>query len=424
LRGWPGGSPTAATPPREMKFKIVTILPCTADEYITYNDTSEYKKLQLETTNSFERTNVTTCKDGVCTQVIVNKPSIDIPRVVKFMMKGREMEFTDTRTWEDRVKKEGRFPLTQTFLQTNNITDRCLSKGTITVEDVEVAEEEEGAGTKAKKAGGAKKAQEKKTKRCSITAEGEVIVRIGPLSNFAEGQVIEHMRAAYGKFPGIVERWREILAEREKTKAAKAAEEEDAISAERLVAEDATVSEDAEDAVMTDALDSTATTATATATTAPAPAPAADHAQPLWTPWWVAVEYSKRAFGALASTYTSAFSSGAHPAPAAHARAAQETQPESARAHKRPREEDAEDVDMLADDASSAEGSQSQSQSQSPDSVLKGDSTSPMEAWSEHTSRIARPGLEEPRSPKSPRTSENLSRSPGKITLPQDEYLF
>jgi hypothetical protein len=79
---------------------------------------------------------------------------------------------------------------------------------------------------------------------------------------------------------------------------------------------------------------------------------------------------------------------------------------------------------MLADDASSAEGSQSQSQSQSPDSVLKGDSTSPMEAWSEHTSRIARPGLEEPRSPKSPRTSENLSRSPGKITLPQDEYLF
>ena len=106
MRGWPGGSPTAATPPREMKFKIVTILPCTADEYITYNDTSEYKKLQLETTNSFERTNVTTCKDGVCTQVIVNKPSIDIPRVVKFMMKGREMEFTDTRTWEDRVKKE------------------------------------------------------------------------------------------------------------------------------------------------------------------------------------------------------------------------------------------------------------------------------------------------------------------------------
>ena len=268
MRGWPGGSPTAATPPREMKFKIVTILPCTADEYITHNDTSEYKKLQLETTNSFERTNVTTCKDGVCTQVIVNKPSIDIPRVVKFMMKGREMEFTDTRTWEDRVKKEGRFPLTQTFLQTNNITDRCLSKGTITVEDVEVAEEEEGAGTKAKKAGGAKKAQEKKTKRCSITAEGEVIVRIGPLSNFAEGQVIEHMRAAYGKFPGIVERWREILAEREKTKAAKAAEEEDAISAERLVAEDATVSEDAEDAVMTDALDSTATTATATATRA------------------------------------------------------------------------------------------------------------------------------------------------------------
>jgi hypothetical protein len=78
---------------------------------------------------------------------------------------------------------KGKLPFAQTFHTVNNITDRAVVEGRITIDSVE-----EGSA-------------------CTLHVEGECVVKISGLGGKVESIIVENLKNAYRKLPDIVAEW-------------------------------------------------------------------------------------------------------------------------------------------------------------------------------------------------------------------------
>ena len=104
--------------------------------------------------------------DGRVKVVTRQVPGIKLPRVVRPVLRGKEVEFRDTRTYVEAEK--GKIPFTQTFHTVNNITDRAVVEGTITVSQDTDA-------------------------RTKLHVEGECVVKITGLGGKIESIIVENL---------------------------------------------------------------------------------------------------------------------------------------------------------------------------------------------------------------------------------------
>lgn len=116
-----------------VKYQILTHLPCTAQEYIALKDRPDYKDFQLEIVGAREHSNTRTVEDGWVTQVIINKPDIKFPAMLKPLLRGKEIIFTDKRRYRER---QDTLPHVQTLSTSNNITDRVTNCATLSIDNV------------------------------------------------------------------------------------------------------------------------------------------------------------------------------------------------------------------------------------------------------------------------------------------------
>ena len=124
--------------------------------------------------------------NGVVKVVVRTVPGIQLPRVLKPVLRGKDVEFTDTRAYPLAAK--GKFPFQQSFHTVNNITDRAQVKGVITID-------------RARRAAGGSDAT-------TLRVEGECVVRMGVgISGKVEKIIVDSIRRGYLKLPGIIEEW-------------------------------------------------------------------------------------------------------------------------------------------------------------------------------------------------------------------------
>ena len=124
--------------------------------------------------------------NGVVKVVVRTVPGIQLPRVLKPVLRGKDVEFTDTRAYPLAAK--GKFPFKQSFHTVNNITDRAQVKGVITID-------------RARRAAGGSDAT-------TLRVEGECVVRMGVgISGKVEKIIVDSIRRGYLKLPGIIEEW-------------------------------------------------------------------------------------------------------------------------------------------------------------------------------------------------------------------------
>ena len=116
-----------------VKYEILTHLPCTAQEYIALKDSPDYKDFQLEIVGAREHSNTRTVEGGWVTQVIINKPDIKFPAMLKPLLRGKEIIFTDKRRYRER---QDTLPHVQTLSTSNNITDRVTNCATLSIDNV------------------------------------------------------------------------------------------------------------------------------------------------------------------------------------------------------------------------------------------------------------------------------------------------
>ena len=181
-----------------VKYQILTHLPCTAQEYIALKDRPDYKDFQLEIVGAREHSNTRTVEDGWVTQVIINKPDIKFPAMLKPMLRGKEIIFTDKRRYRER---QDTLPHVQTLSTSNNITDRVTNCATLSIDNVTMNASGE---VVSRGAPG--------DETCEVHFEGEVTVRLGWLSGKCENAIVQNMRNAYGRFPDVVRKWKDLQA--------------------------------------------------------------------------------------------------------------------------------------------------------------------------------------------------------------------
>jgi hypothetical protein len=107
-------------------------------------------------------------------------PGIKLPRVVRPVLRGKEVEFRDTRTYVEAER--GKFPFTQTFHTVNNITDRAVVEGTITVSHAADGQTE-------------------------LHVKGECVVKITGLGGKIESVIVENLKRSYQRLPEIIAEW-------------------------------------------------------------------------------------------------------------------------------------------------------------------------------------------------------------------------
>ena len=181
-----------------VKYEILTHLPCTAQEYITLKDSPDYKDFQLEIVGAREHSNTRTVEGGWVTQVIINKPQIKFPAILKPLLRGKEIVFTDQRRYRER---QDTLPYVQTLSTSNNITDRVSNVATISIDNVTLND-----------AGEVVSRGAPGDETCEVRFEGEVTVRLGWLSRKCEEAIVQNMRNAYGRFPDVMRRWKDLQA--------------------------------------------------------------------------------------------------------------------------------------------------------------------------------------------------------------------
>ena len=132
--------------------------------------------------------------DGRVKVVVRTVPGMKLPRVVRPVLRGKEVEFVDTRTFLQRDK--GKLPFAQTFRTVNNITERASVAGTIVIDRAPVPirgpDPSMVMGT---------------MMGTSIRVQGECVVRIAGLGGKVEAIIVQNLKNAYGKLPDIVGEW-------------------------------------------------------------------------------------------------------------------------------------------------------------------------------------------------------------------------
>ena len=120
-----------------MKYRIVTHLPCTAEEYLVLKDDPEYVAFQLGVVGATEVSRVLKLgDDGFVTQTIVNRPNVVVPRIVRPLLRGSAIEFKDVRRFRDGTQRT--VPFVAELSVSNSISDRVDQRGVITVRNVVV----------------------------------------------------------------------------------------------------------------------------------------------------------------------------------------------------------------------------------------------------------------------------------------------
>lgn len=127
--------------------------------------------------------------DGRVTTVVKTQPGMKLPRVVRPVLGGKEVEFVDTRTF--LARDVGALPFQQTFKTLNNITDRAQVTGTIVIDNAPFG----GRG-------------------CVIKVKGECVVRITGLGSRIESIIVSNLKNAYARLPAIVDEWLAIRSAR------------------------------------------------------------------------------------------------------------------------------------------------------------------------------------------------------------------
>ena len=232
-----------------VKYCIVVHLPCTAEEYMILKDDPEYVRYQLGEVGARELSRVSELgADGFVTQTIVNRPNIAVPRVLRPLLRGKEIEFRDVRRY--RHGTHTAVPFETELAVFNSISDRVEQRARIRIANVRV----DADGAVRRDDGDDATSGEKKefvagtyseysessayednpedpfvssparvaervalravgAKTCEIRCVGEVTIRFGPLSRRAEELTVANMRRAYGRFPAIMAEWRRRRAE-------------------------------------------------------------------------------------------------------------------------------------------------------------------------------------------------------------------
>ena len=235
-----------------VKYCIVVHLPCTAEEYMILKDDPEYVRYQLGEVGARELSRVSELgADGFVTQTIVNRPNIAVPRVLRPLLRGKEIEFRDVRRY--RHGTHTAVPFETELAVFNSISDRVEQRARIRIANVRVdadgavrrddGDDGDDATSGEKKefvAGTYSEYSESSAyednpedpfvssparvaervalravgaKTCEIRCVGEVTIRFGPLSRRAEELTVANMRRAYGRFPAIMAEWRRRRAE-------------------------------------------------------------------------------------------------------------------------------------------------------------------------------------------------------------------
>ena len=125
--------------------------------------------------------------DGRVKVVIRTVPGMKLPRIVRPILRGKEVEFVDTRTFAEGAKNV--LPFTQTFQTVNNITERAVVTGTITIDEVS-----DGGGAPC----------------CALRVEGECVVKIAGLGSKVESIIVENLKNAYRRLPLIIDEWMSV----------------------------------------------------------------------------------------------------------------------------------------------------------------------------------------------------------------------
>ena len=106
--------------------------------------------------------------------------------------------FTDQRRYRER---QDTLPYVQTLSTSNNITDRVSNVATISIDNVTLNDAGEVCSRGAPG-----------DETCEVRFEGEVTVRLGWLSRKCEEAIVQNMRNAYGRFPDVMRRWKDLQA--------------------------------------------------------------------------------------------------------------------------------------------------------------------------------------------------------------------
>ena len=208
-----------------VKYCIVVHLPCTAEEYMILKDDPEYVRYQLGVVGARELSRVSELgADGFVTQTIVNRPNIAVPRVLRPLLRGKEIEFQDVRRYRHGTQTAVPFEVDLEVF--NSISDRVTQRARIRIANVRV--DADGAVRDAREDEGRRAEEEAEdpfvssparvaervalnavgAKTCEIRCVGEVTIRLGPFSRRAEELTVANMRRAYGRFPAIAAEWR------------------------------------------------------------------------------------------------------------------------------------------------------------------------------------------------------------------------
>jgi hypothetical protein len=217
-----------------VKYCIAVHLPCTAEEYMVLKDDPEYVRYQLGVVGARELSRVSELgADGFVTQTIVNRPNIAVPRVLRPLLRGKEIEFRDVRRYRHGTQTTVPFEVDLEVF--NSISDRVTQSARIRIKNVEI--DRDGAVRETEDAEGREDASDAAEspsdravsdpfvssparvaervalnavgiKTCEIRCVGEVTIRVGPFSRRAEDLTVANMRRAYGRFPAIMAEWR------------------------------------------------------------------------------------------------------------------------------------------------------------------------------------------------------------------------
>ena len=217
-----------------VKYCIAVHLPCTAEEYMVLKDDPEYVRYQLGVVGARELSRVSELgADGFVTQTIVNRPNIAVPRVLRPLLRGKEIEFRDVRRYRHGTQTTVPFEVDLEVF--NSISDRVTQRARIRIKNVEI--DQNGAVRETEDAEGREDKEDAAEspsvsavsdpfvssparvlervalnavglKTCEIRCVGEVTIRVGPFSRRVEELTVANMRRAYGRFPAIVAEWR------------------------------------------------------------------------------------------------------------------------------------------------------------------------------------------------------------------------
>jgi hypothetical protein len=167
-------------------FDVEVEIPMDAEAYLREKDSQAYKDFHLRKMGTLEQEYLShEVVDGHVVTVTRTVPSITIPWALRRAILGnKQAEFIDRRRWIEGAHLTA--PFTQFFHTTNNITDRCVVEGTITVEPA-----------------GAPGA-------CRVRAQGECVVTLKGLGPKVESLIVANLKGSYDKLPEVMDEWMRV----------------------------------------------------------------------------------------------------------------------------------------------------------------------------------------------------------------------